>query len=198
MEISDVAGKIPDSWYDIYVRLLPGSYFMLCMFLIGNNNLFDLSWQQMIVILAVGYLFGHMTQPLSAKLAYFVQRFNGIEMRYYDALNVVPYTSRESFIISKQYAESVSMSAFAILNFLLSLICFGGEKINQIVPWFRFGLPSGTGYIFLLFAFLSTLFSIERSTALNRRCIEFLKKPPANKTIVTKQGQGSSKGQRLT
>lgn len=134
--------QIPDLWFDLYARIIPGFYFVLIMGqLYFETNLKE----QLLLTLFMSYVVGHIIQPLASLLARALQfqvfdRSGNIKKCrvHFDA------NSRESKLLSKQHAECASFSALAVLTGIiivsydiqvLASSCSLCSKIPSFINW---------------------------------------------------------------
>ena len=164
---NETLSRMPALWYDVFVRLIPGSIFVSVLLnhydsLPEISNLGEAAW-----ILFVGYVVGHFIQPLAElfqKHLVFDVFASGLRMALKaerDATNVdkVRYS-----VLSKQRAESQGYVATALLLLVFVIIAsFDDDKsmISSTRTSLSFpDIPLGVYWASIV---VSLLFSIERS-----------------------------------
>jgi hypothetical protein len=113
--LNSAMDKLPDVWFDWYARLLPGTLGVLCFESAGGNLVDVPDAGRIPAILLIGYLVGHILQPLVGFITKFVERLLGKETKYAKAklnkqMNPILTTK-----VSKAHAEANSMLACAIV-----------------------------------------------------------------------------------
>ena len=125
--------KIPDLWFDIYARFLPGAGFIAALYYMagGTRNITTL---EVIMLIFVGYLAALVIQPISSeitsKLHDYVAKHNHLHRLY---VRVITKKHDPKRILSKMHGETTFFAQAS----LLSLILF----ILQVLPvfWLSYG-----------------------------------------------------------
>lgn len=118
--------QIPDVWFDLYARLIPGFF---CVITAGFL-FFDIQpTNQLLLIFVLSYVVGHIAQPIASLVARVLEyqifdRNGNIKKcrKYFDA------GSRESKLLSKQHAECACFASLSILT----VIIFAATKIKSM------------------------------------------------------------------
>lgn len=120
--------KIPDFWYDYYVRFIPGAAFVAALRIIFKNTALP-SVKELFLLLLAGYFCALMTQPLSSKITTWIKRLvKGIKGK--DRLFVLEIQyklgreSRDAMILSKMNAEITFFVQTSILSMIILVIQF--------------------------------------------------------------------------
>ena len=128
-----LASHIPDIWFDLYGRLIPGTIGTV-IFLYGAGHYTTIpTLSDTLVILIVGYLVGHFSQPLAS---FFVKKVEGLyknEKKYAKA----PAQLRN--VISKAHAEAVGFFNCFLLS-IANLILLPKSLMTDVLPWAMFYL----------------------------------------------------------
>ncbi|MBI3193993.1 MAG: hypothetical protein HYZ34_05915 [Ignavibacteriae bacterium] len=156
--------KIPDLWYDFYARIIPGTAFTACVRvgILGYVN--TPSFEEMVILVAIGYFVALLTQPISSRITKIIEDVMlTLAKRPKEFFRTVQKSlgnsSRQVLILSKMHSEAT----FFIQLSNLSLVYLALEKLH--------GAPRiSTGYgtviatlIFALFAFEVTGRRIRRA-----------------------------------
>lgn len=117
---------IPDLWYDFYARFLPGTAFIASIrLIIVKNWKFPDTLVELILLAFAGYLAAFVTQPLSSRLARWIEE-KAAGHRKKDRVYILKVQrqlsakakDKESSLISKMHGEIV----FFIQLFHLSIV----------------------------------------------------------------------------
>lgn len=124
-----LADKLPDIWFDWYARLIPGTI-GLTIYLLGTchfQTIPDIS--QIFVIMLLGYLVGHIFQPVSSFVVKKIEgRFKN-ENKYAKAKSNTKIRSSSIRKVSKAHAEANSMFT-SFLVCIPNLVYFFGQRIQ--------------------------------------------------------------------
>lgn len=134
-EIKSLTDKIPDVWFDLYARLIPGCIGIIFYVVTFSVN-YEFLINNILVLLFLAYLVGHFIQPLSSGLV-------NIWMK-----NIA---KRKTNIVSKAYAELVGFNSVLIISLILLILSI---IKNNYLKLFEF---LTTDYVFLI---LLVIFSI--------------------------------------
>lgn len=113
---------VPDLWFDLYARALPGSAFVgvaRCA-LLGNCTV--PSATEMLALLAVGYFAALLSQPLASRLCGWIERLaerlagNRDRLFVRRTQELLGSESRRSMIISKMHGEVTFFVQLAVLS----------------------------------------------------------------------------------
>lgn len=112
--------QIPDLWFDLYARLIPGFFFVLTIcFLYFDTKLAD----QLLFLFVLSYVAGHIVQPAASLVArlfeYRIFDRNGNIKKCRERFDA---GSRESRLLSKQHAECACFASLSILTAVLFVI----------------------------------------------------------------------------
>jgi tetrahydromethanopterin S-methyltransferase subunit C len=147
-KISDVIEKIPDIWFDWYGRLVPGCIGIL-LYVITFEVDIKLVSSNAILIILIGYLLGHIIQPISSSIVN-------------KTLNNV--VKRKSPIISKAYAEYVGFCSMSIISFIVLFVYF----VKNVFPCV-FLLFTNKVILLILFVILFVVSTYLRKKAFLRK-----------------------------
>jgi len=177
--MDSVASKIPDVWYDLYVRLIPGTIFIYAiLFVVDRFPSID-SIVSAVWCLIVGYIFGFIINPIASFAAYRIESLVGQEKERNKVRPVFPAENREMLVLSKQHAETVGMIACSIFTILVGIIQeFGlpiGRKGTESVQIDTVNYISET-FLFVCFV-MFLLFAFERAFSAKKRCLQIQKRP---------------------
>jgi hypothetical protein len=145
---SSLAEKIPDIWFDLYARLIPGLialFIYLFTFDKPVTFLIDNIW----LMLFTAYLAGHIIQPFSSGL-----------LNLFDK----KLQAKKIPIVSKAYAELVGLFSCAIISIIIFFMYLLQNKFPSTYNYFCNKYWNGI-FIFILFA----ITTIIRKKALNRK-----------------------------
>lgn len=137
--IDKVIESLPDVWFDWYARLLPGSLGVVAFaYASGKLNAIPAAGETF-SILMLGYLVGHLLQPMVGFLTKPVERWHGKEEIYKRAKQDKNSNQESLKKVSKAHAEANSMLACAIV---LAFNSFWFWKINPVptLPWWFAGI----------------------------------------------------------
>src|SRR3954454_11699398 len=108
-------GALPDIWFDWYARLIPGSLTLgLYLYFSDYKVPAEIKAVPVFVLLASGYVIGHLLQPAAESLVKVAERKHGHEKEYVVAKHdplVGPSLLNK---VSKAHAEAVSMLSCAL------------------------------------------------------------------------------------
>lgn len=191
--MDNVASKIPDVWYDLYVRLIPGSVFVASvLFVFGAFPSID-SVASAVWILIAGYVFGFLLQPISAFAARRIEEWSGqVEAR--DKIRAVyPANHRETLVLSKQHAETVGMMGCAMFTALLAIIQEFGVPVTKLGGTTGgFTVENKFDLVFLMVCLLLFLaMAYERAFSARQRARKLKEHPDF---VAFKAGQGLQAG----
>lgn len=136
--------KVPDLWYDLYARILPGSAFVAAVrFTIKKNDQLP-DFREIFLLAIAGYFCALISQPVSSRIAMWLENFiekrkspNSDRLFIRKVQTKLGRTSRESMILSKMHGEIVFfIQLFVLAVVFLSLNFFfdlGGTIICNIV-----------------------------------------------------------------
>ena len=133
--------KIPDLWFDVYARLLPGAAFVavIRVVLLGNSEVPNAT--ELFVLAFAGYLFALISQPISSRLAKIVEHYADKAAKEYNGY--VAYVqgrlkrnSREAMILSKMHGEVTFFCQMAVLSSVFQIIqVFYANTKTPWAPW---------------------------------------------------------------
>jgi len=132
--IEKVIEGLPDVWFDWYARLVPGALGVAAFaYASGKLNAIP-SAGETLSILVLGYLVGHLLQPIVGSLTKAVERWQGKEGIYKRAKQDKNYNQDSLEKVSKAHAEANSMLACAVV---LAFNSFWFWKIDPVpnLPW---------------------------------------------------------------
>jgi hypothetical protein len=113
--LDKVIENLPDAWFDWYARLLPGSLGVVTFaYASGKLNAIPDAGQTF-SLLMLGYLGGHLLQPLVGFLTKCLERLHGMEDSYARAKQAANLNLSLIKKVSKAHAEANSMLACAIV-----------------------------------------------------------------------------------
>lgn len=126
--MSDIAElKVPDLWYDVYARLIPGTAFVGLSRLLILGKLDVPSATEVGILAAMGYAVALLTQPFASRLAGGVERLaeqrrkvNRHHVRKIQA--TLGRGSREAMIISKMHGEVVLFCQLFLLAIVFVVV----------------------------------------------------------------------------
>jgi len=113
--------KVPDLWYDLYARLLPGGAFVAVIRVLILSKIDVPSYSELLVLGAAGYFCGLLSQPIASNVARLMERLSE-QWKEKDRLYVrnvqvrLGRGSREAMILSKMHGEVVFFSQLAVLS----------------------------------------------------------------------------------
>lgn len=112
--------KIPDVWFDIYARLIPGFIFVLALKVSVFSDPTVPAWDQLLFLLILGYALGHIIQPIASVLS------RTLEFRVFDREKNIDKCkkhfaadSRQARLLSKQHAECTCFTSLLVFTILL-------------------------------------------------------------------------------
>lgn len=118
--------KVPNPWYDVYARLLPGTAFVGALYYLFStapempNNI------GVLVVLFCGYFSGMVTQPASSEitgfLQYIVAKKIHREDEFYVEIIKKELDEEQSMVLSKMHGETTFFVQCMVLGILLLLI----------------------------------------------------------------------------
>jgi hypothetical protein len=141
--------RVPDLWYDLYSRVIPGSLFVAALRWLVIGDPADMSAAGMLWIVALGFVCGFFMQPVGSMLARIVERKRDPNQLVDAAQKKLIRESRQSMILSKMHGE-VSLccqsAAFGVLLLVLySIARFAppagldwdpAASANLVIPFF--------------------------------------------------------------
>jgi hypothetical protein len=104
--MKELIEKMPDVWFDWFARLIPGCVGVSLYTIVIEKN-YDLIFDNFIFFLFLGYIIGHIIQPISSGL-----------INYY----LKGIAKRKNEIVSKAYAEFAGFVSLFIISFLLLIV----------------------------------------------------------------------------
>lgn len=108
--------RIPDFWFDWYVRLIPGSIGVSLYLYSSNYKILTINTPQLLLFLLLGYILGYVLSPISSYLTRKITSKDKKEEDLYSAAKLNPQVNQNVLsIISKVYAEACSMLTIAIV-----------------------------------------------------------------------------------
>ncbi|MEX3015592.1 hypothetical protein [Gymnodinialimonas hymeniacidonis] len=168
--------KLPDVWFDVYARLIPGATIIgLVLLKFGifpdDTTIGSATW-----IIFFGYVLGHLIQPATTFLTIqLIERNTGVLSEKAEAYQVLKPESRGAMVLSKQHAETVGFFAVALgclfIPFSDEIALFlqltdqpSAESANVRLP----------DRLFYALTMLFLLFSVERAFEQLRRSRRYL------------------------
>lgn len=119
--------KIPDLFYDVYARILPGicSVVVIKYFIIVDST--PLTAIDLIVIAFIGFIFGLCTNPIASRITglienFFIKKNNKPANFIAELLIKCNYTSRFSMIIDKMHGEITFFAQMVIHLLLITVV----------------------------------------------------------------------------
>jgi len=130
--------KIPDLWFDVYARLLPGTAFVAAIRVLLLGNVEVPNGKELFVLAFAGYLFALITQPISSRLArlvwYLADKVTSEEVGYVDKVKQkLGRSTRESLILSKMHGEVTFFCQLSVLSVVYQVIQLTYRSTQQ--PW---------------------------------------------------------------
>lgn len=131
--------KIPDLWFDFYVRFIPGTVFIACLRFFNQDQEIIPDTNEFLILLGAAYFIGLITSPLSSRLAKFIEhraeiiysKRNKIKQRNW--VRKLQYDlgreSRDSLLLSKMHGEITMFVELALLTIL-----FWVQNHFKIIP----------------------------------------------------------------
>lgn len=129
--------KIPDLWYDVYARLLPGSAFVAIAYLLFAPNPEIPTTSGIFLLLCAGFFTGLTAQPISSELTawihHCVARVHGEERLFVDIVRA-RLDERQVSIIDKMHGETTFFVQCFVLGLLLCAIRLLSSSIPATTP----------------------------------------------------------------
>ncbi len=128
--------QIPDFWYDIYARFLPGVTFVGSLWWSYSINTAESNFKYLFIIVFVGYLVGIVVNPISSVITELLQKFlehilKDIKPGFVDWIrHSKDVSDHEKQIIGKMRAEVVF---FAQMTLLSSLLLFFPTQFHDLL-----------------------------------------------------------------
>lgn len=116
MNTDDITKMLPDGWFDWYARLIPGCIGVATYFWLFNIS-FDRKIEDILLLAFLSYVVGHITQPFSSSI---VNKLFKNELQ--------PRTNR---LISKSYAETISMFSSSIITIIIVIYSIFDRRKNE-------------------------------------------------------------------
>lgn len=152
--------KVPDLWYDVYARLLPGTAFVGAAYYLFSTAPKTPDVVGVLIALLCGYFFGLVAQPVSSRIMglvhYIVAKPRG-ENRLYVKMIQKELDDRQSMILSKMHGEATFFVQCAVLGSVLLLI----RLLHPQVHW--------TEKSYVIHACICIIFLIEAVEVADRR-----------------------------
>jgi uncharacterized protein involved in cysteine biosynthesis len=152
--------KVPDLWYDVYARLLPGTAFVGAAYYLFSTTPKTPDWIGMLIALLCGYFFGLVAQPASSRITgwlhYIVAKAHGKDRLYVEMIRK-ELDDRQSMILSKMHGETTFFVQCTVLGSILLLIRLFYPQVH------------GTAKEYALHVCLCLLFLIEAVEVADRR-----------------------------
>jgi len=124
--------KIPDLWFDLYARLLPGTLFVAFIRVVVKEIITIPTIIELVLMIFFGFLCALVIQPFSSIITSKIQKFaewKHDQKMEKDTVRKIQYKigrdSRDSMIISKMHAEVtffVQIALFVIISLFYQLI----------------------------------------------------------------------------
>ena len=120
--------KLPDVYFDWYARILPGSYAAVFFSYLSSTWPSEPTFSVIVMYVLIGYLVGHVLQPISGKIVKTLETTLKNEDRYRRAKSNSSVSPSLLEKISKAHAEANSMMSFAIA---MVIVCFVNYENSQ-------------------------------------------------------------------
>lgn len=134
--ISKVIESLPDVWFDWYARLLPGSLGVVAFaYASGKLNAIP-NAGEIVSILMLGYILGHLIQPLAGFLTKRIEVLHGKEEIYKRAKQAKNSNQESLKKASKAHAEANSMLACALVLAFNSFWFWKMNSVKNMPCWF--------------------------------------------------------------
>lgn len=173
-----LSSSVPDIWFDLYARLLPGLGFVLAFIAMREINLFELGPTTVATSVVVGFLIGHVIQPFSSQLAFAIETREGIGDVSVQVDKLLDARSRQILVLSKQHAECASMAAFCLLSAFFFLICLLNLLFPSTFSYFTGTTPKWTISLVAVASLAGVPFfyvgAVGRAKAIRRRSDRYL------------------------
>ncbi len=152
--------KVPDPWYDVYARLLPGTAFVSALYYLFSTAPKMPNSIGVLVALFCGYFSGMVAQPASSEITrfihYIVAKIHRKDRLYVEIIKK-ELDERQSMILSKMHGETTFFVQCTVLGILLLLIRLFHPQVH------------GTPKAYVLHICLCLLFLIGAGEVVNRR-----------------------------
>jgi hypothetical protein len=150
--------EIPDLWYDVYARFLPGTIFTFAIryFLLDITTI--PTGIEIIMYIGAGYISALITQPIASlitdQIDKWILRSKKKEMLFFrQAQKALGPGNQYSKIFSKMHGEVtffIQVALLSILYFLIELIFHSDTSYSLLIPWvisfLSFGLSTIVAY----------------------------------------------------
>ncbi len=150
--------ELPDSWFDWYARLLPGCGGVFLYFALSNKIPTTVGPTEFFLFVFVGYLIGHVIQPLSGFIVNRIEQPITDENRYAGAKTNDQVPASLTRNVSKAHAEANSMCSCGLITAAIAVLLWNSRECPGCCWWCIGGL---TVYFFAA--------TIERAFARRRK-----------------------------
>ena len=120
--------KLPDVYFDWYARILPGSYAAIFYSYLSSTWPSRPTFSVIVMYVPIGYIVGHVLQPISGKIVKTLETILKNEDRYRSAKSTSSVSPSLLGKISKAHAEANGMMSFAIATVI---VCFINYENSQ-------------------------------------------------------------------
>ena len=125
--------RVPELWYDVYARLLPGTAFVGAAYYLFSTPPKTPDGVGVVIGLLCGYFFGLVAQPASSRITawlhHMVAKARG-EDRLYVRKIQKELDHRQSMILSKMHGETTFFVQCAVLGMVLLLIRLSHPQLH--------------------------------------------------------------------
>lgn len=134
--MKDIAAQIPDVWFDVYARFIPGFIFFVAAHELIEPVLVQPLSNHVTFTILFSYCIGHVIQPVTSRISRWLEytRYKGKEA-IEACREAFPADARESRLLSKQHAECASFTALSLLSiiFVLLYACRHGAMLDATI-----------------------------------------------------------------
>ncbi|HCC79396.1 MAG: hypothetical protein A2X25_06720 [Chloroflexi bacterium GWB2_49_20] len=135
--------EIPDLWYDIYARFLPGTIFTFAIRYLFLDITTIPTGVEIILYIGAGYITALITQPIASlitdQIDKSILRNKKKEILFFrQAEKALGDGNHHSKIVSKMHGEVtffIQVALLSILYFLIELIYLSNTSYSLIIPW---------------------------------------------------------------
>ena len=144
---------IPDVWFDLLARLLPGFVFVVSIRYISLGDRTAVDATGLLMLSGLGYGAGLFVSSASSRIARFIERWF-VKKGEENLVRIVQHKfgrdSKDSMVLSKMHAEVVFFVQCAILSILYATLNFAWVRPETVIPnWYPLVFAVAAG----LFAF---------------------------------------------
>ncbi|MFH1496225.1 MAG: hypothetical protein ABII82_00230 [Verrucomicrobiota bacterium] len=119
--MENISNHIPDVWFDLYARFLPGAFAISFIGISNFSSLDSVSPALLTTFLIGSYLVGHIIQPIGSTLAKGIIGCIDCADKREPKYQKLVFTSgfgREHKLVEKAYSEAVGFCSMSYISFI--------------------------------------------------------------------------------